>query len=340
MQRSSSKIAIVGEAWGAEEEEARQPFVGASGRFLNYVLRLAGINRDECLTTNVFNLRPRPTNDVANLCGKRHEGIPNMPPIAPGNFIRAEYAEHLTRLWYELDSFKPNLILALGNTALWATTGQTAISKYRGSAIEGHHGYKVLPTYHPSNILREYSNFPVFVSDLQKAAREGTYPEIRRVNRFIHIEPDLDDIRAFVRDYIDPSDAISIDIETARDQITEIGFAPSIDRAIVIPFVDDRKADKNYWPDLTTELEVWQIVRDICESPRAVFVGQNYNYDMMFLYKSYGIRCFGANHDTMLLHHALQPELKKGLGMLASIYTDERPWKFMRPKHTVKQGDE
>ena len=33
--------------------------------------------------------------------------------------------------------------------------------------------------------------------------------------------------------------------------------------------------------------------------------------------------------DTMILHHALQPEMEKGLGFLASIYTDEGQWKRM-----------
>jgi hypothetical protein len=42
----------------------------------------------------------------------------------------------------------------------------------------------------------------------------------------------------------------------------------------------------------------------------------------------------------MLLHHALQPEMDKGLGFLGTVYTDELPWKFMRTKHeTLKKED-
>jgi hypothetical protein len=38
--------------------------------------------------------------------------------------------------------------------------------------------------------------------------------------------------------------------------------------------------------------------------------------------------------DTMLMHHALQIEMKKSLGFLASIYSDELAWKFM-VKHRI-----
>lgn len=44
--------------------------------------------------------------------------------------------------------------------------------------------------------------------------------------------------------------------------------------------------------------------------------------------------------DTMLLHHALQPEALKSLGYLGSIYTDEGNWKQMREKvKTIKRED-
>jgi DNA polymerase I-like protein with 3'-5' exonuclease and polymerase domains len=57
---------------------------------------------------------------------------------------------------------------------------------------------------------------------------------------------------------------------------------------------------------------------------------QNGLYDIAFLLRSYGMRVRGATHDTMLLHHALQPESLKGLGYLGSIYTDHGPWKVER----------
>ena len=69
---------------------------------------------------------------------------------------------------------------------------------------------------------------------------------------------------------------------------------------------------------------------------------QNGAYDISFLYRSMRIKVLGATHDTMLLHHALQPESLKSLGFLGSIYSDEGSWKGMRKRvkaKTIKRDD-
>jgi hypothetical protein len=52
------------------------------------------------------------------------------------------------------------------------------------------------------------------------------------------------------------------------------------------------------------------------------------------------IKVYGATEDTMLLHHALQPEMLKNLGFLGSIYSDQGTWKGMA-KHgkTIKRDN-
>jgi hypothetical protein len=46
----------------------------------------------------------------------------------------------------------------------------------------------------------------------------------------------------------------------------------------------------------------------------------------------------GAEHDTMLLSHSLQPESLKGLGYLGSVFTDEGSWKQERKgNQTIKR---
>ena len=333
------RVVIVGEAWGEAEENERRPFVGPTGRFLNHCLAVAGIDRRSALLTNVFNLRPRPTNDIKNLCGSKAEGIKGRPPLVKGKYVRQEYAHELSRLFAEIDAFRPTLIIALGATASWALLDTAGIRKIRGAPSVGYAGIKALPTYHPSAVLRQYSLYPVLIADLQKAAREATFVEVRRPSRFIHVEPSYEDLLNFERQWIEPSPSLSIDIETAGNQITCFGVAPSIDRCLVVPIIDDTKANKCYWPDLDTEVAVWQWIRRICALPKSEIVGQNFNYDMKFLFQSYGIPVTHATDDIMLLHHAMQPELEKSLGFMGSIYTSELSWKFMRPKHTVKKED-
>lgn len=344
------RIAVVGEAWGEQERLAQAPFVGPSGKLLNAWLAQAGIDRRECFVTNVFNLQPRPTNDVSNLCGPKAQGIPNMKPLSAGKYVRAEYKPELDRLWSELQTLSPNLIIALGATAVWALIrGQDSIKKTRGNVYHSHIMHrsqptliKVLPTYHPAAVLRQWTLRPVVLADLEKARRESEFPEVIRPHRELWIEPTLEDLGDFYERYIVRPEwiaqPISVDIETARDQITEIGFAPDPQHAIVVPFVK-RSGDGNYWPTLRDELRAWKWVKHICEN--FSLLGQNFNYDMNYLWRYYGIRCPHAVHDTMLLHHSLQPEMEKSLGFLGSIYTNEPSWKFMRTDHsTLKAEDE
>lgn len=333
-------IVLLGEAFGENEEREGKPFVGAAGWALDGMLREVGIRREDCLVTNVFNLRPPGGNDVKNLCGPKEEGIAGRPALVRGKYCLRQYAPELERLRGELEHAKPNLVVALGATAAWALCDTTGIRSFRGAPLWSHrHNVKVLPTYHPSAVNRDWSLRPVVLADLEKARAEAAFPDIRRPFREVYIEPTLNDLLEYEHKFIAKSPSLSIDIETKGDQITCIGFAPTKESCLVVPFFDPMKRDGNYWPDLQTELRAWEWVRRMCGLKKRV-VFQNGVYDMHFLWRRYGIICPHADHDTMLLHHSLQPEMEKGLGFLGSVYTNEASWKFMRSDHdTVKRED-
>jgi len=335
-------IALVGEAWGEAEERTRQPFQGAAGYELNKMLAESGIRRADCLVTNVFNLRPR-GNDVKSLCGPKPAGLVGYPSLGKSLYVANELRPHLERLADELIEFNPNVVVALGNTAMWALTGRTAISKFRGSTCLSSHtvsGFKVLPTYHPAAVLRQWDLRPVCVIDLAKALRESAFPEVRRPHREIWIEPTLEDIYEFHDKYIKGCRILSVDTETIGRRITCIGFAPSPHRGIVIPFDDPSRLGGNYWPSPALERQVWDYVKRVCEDPDPPKLFQNGLYDIAFTFKGYGIKIAGAAEDTMLLHYSLQPESLKGLGFLGSVYCDEGSWKEMREhKKTLKRDD-
>lgn len=331
------KIALVGEAWGEHEERQRMPFVGPSGYHLNQMLQEAGIDRTQCFITNVFNLRPKPTNDIHNLCGDKSSGIPGRGALSPGKYVRKEFAGELARLFKELDECRANVIVALGGTAAWAILGQAGISKLRGTVTGSIYG-KVLCTYHPAAVLRDWSLRPVTVMDLMKAKRESEFPELRRPERYIWLEPTIEDLEVYYRDYLVKAEAIAFDIETAGDQITCIGFSPGPSSAIVVPFTDPRRASGSYWGTLSDEVTVWKWVRRVLDLP-CPKIAQNGLYDINFLWRGYGIPVRNFVDDTMLLHHSLHPEAEKGLGFLGSVYTNEPAWKLMRPrgKGTIKK---
>jgi len=353
-------IFLLGEAMGESEVKIGKGFVGPSGIELLKMLSEAGViewteadghylrsyyNRGdpkqldmiwnlhpELYRSNVFQLHP-PGNKIETFCGAKTDGIPGYPALVKSKFVRREYEGELDRLGDEILAVDPNLVICLGNTALWALGGRTGISKLRGTTFLSTHcvsDFKCLVTYHPSAVLQGWDNRPVTILDLAKATYERDYPEVRRPSCEIWIEPSIDDIERFYHEHIAGCSILSTDIETSGQRITCIGFAPRRDLAIVIPFDDERKANGSYWPTLAAERCAWEIVRRILEDPSIPKSFQNGLYDIAFLWRSYKIRVLNAKEDTMLCHHALLPEGLKSLGFMGSVYTDHGPWKTER----------
>jgi uracil-DNA glycosylase len=308
------------------------------------MLEEAGLRRADCYLTNVFNRRPSPaSNDLEHLCGGKAEGIRGYPALLPrgaARYVRQEFIPELERLGDEIATQDPNVIVAFGNTPTWCLLGRTGISKLRGTTNLSTHcatGFKVLPTYHPAAIMRQWELRAVSVLDLQKAKRESEFPEIRRPQRLIHIPETPEEVDEWFKANL--SRNVSVDIETSGSRVTCIGFATSSSTALVVPFVEQGRKGRNFWPTRNDELSVWKIIRHVLGDRSYQKLFQNGLYDISFLYRSYGIKVFGTEHDTMLLHHALQPEAPKALGFLGSVYCDEGPWKEMRKSQTIKRDE-
>ncbi len=371
----SARCVLVGEAWGGNEADLRRPFVGEAGkeafRMLGEAMPLVAPDlhaeitglfkyglawsrrRDEWLEaagigmTNVLALRP-PENKLEALCtGKAEAGSGyDWPSITHGKYLRAEFLPEVHRLYEELSTTRPNLVVAFGNTACWALLRATNIGSIRGNVTTGAGQFariKVLPTFHPAAVLRMWSWRPIVVADLMKAGREMAWPEVRRPQRTVIVNPSLDEIKAWVDDTVIPGrdkwPLLSVDIETGAGQIKCVGFARSRSEALVIPFIDPALPEWSYWPTAADEWQAWNCVRILleCQIPKLF---QNGMYDLQYLTRM-GFRPVNCDEDTMLLHHSLFPELQKGLGFLGSIYTSESSWKLMRRRRpdTEKRDD-
>jgi len=361
---------LLGEAWGQHEARTGAGFVGPSGIYLLRMLADADAitlsaadrelinrfyseenpklidavwrNHPEFFRTNVFNQHP-PSNELEHFCGLREEAVEGYPALMPSRYVRREYQHELDRLGDEILAADPNLIVCLGNTALWALAGRTGITKLRGTTVASTHcvtGYKLLATYHPAAVIRQPSLRPTTVADLGKITRETLTPTVNRPECTVWIEPTITDMEEFFERYVADSDLLACDIETARDQVTCIGFAPSPTVALVVPFHDERSADGNYWKSPADERRAWEIIGRALTDPGIPKLFQNGLYDIAFLLRSAGIAVRGARHDTMLLHHALQPESLKGLGFLGSLYTNHGPWKTERRSTATLKRDE
>lgn len=358
------KILFVGEAWGAKEALFQHPFVGASGAELARLLTEVGITAspsakfpnemdmirywDRCRfaneidVTNVFNAQPQ-ENRLEEFFTTRDEGDTSLPPlrIKVGTSLRAMYLKKECRHFVEslfdfIAERKPNLIVALGNAACWALLKESGITAIRGNLkLSQRASVKVLPTYHPAAILRQWSWRPTALADLVKAKAEAEFAEIRRKERWFVINPTLAEIASWCAK---PASLYAVDIETFRSTITMIGFARSSADAINIPFFDETKPGWSYWPSATEEIQAWRYVHQLLSSavPK---IFQNGVYDITWLLRA-GFKPRHCIEDTMLLHHALYPELPKSLGFLGSLYANEISWKQMRHAESKFKKDE
>lgn len=361
---TNAKIMLVGEAPGAQEEALGRPFVGSSGKELDRMLEEAGLQRSQCYLTNVFLDRPPDNKFQEEWCSSKKEVstqytelLPelrekcpemdwpehyNWDKIAQGKYLQPHLLPELLRLRQELETVRPNIVVALGGTPTWALLGVGGISKLRGVVSESSliPGVKVMPTWHPAYIMRVWDQRVVAVADLAKARAEMEFPEIRRPERWITINPTIEDLHEYDR-LITASKLLSFDTETAHRQITCISFAPDEKHAIVIPFVDKTQEDYCYWRTAREEIQAWNWVRDWLNRPMPK-LAQNGLYDLQYLWRVHHIPVRNFLEDTMLLHHSIYIEMKKDLGFLGSIYTNEASWKLMRTRssETVEKKDD
>lgn len=363
---------IVGEAWGETEERAGAPFVGAAGIELNEELEDAGwlpagtaktINshlysaaqgrcrwadavsrRDDAFRraglalTNVVNARP-PGNEIGawfhNATDGRRLGLPPIHNLWPNATIR-EGANALQTL---VRAHRPRLVLCLGGTPLWAITGHSGITKWRGSSLRSDPSFlpgdtAVACTLHPAAVLREWPWRPIVVHDLKRALHEADNPT-PEPNWDFTVRPTLEASLDYLSDLAkgDVAPLVS-DTETTGGHITCIGFADGPRRAICVPFLDPGAADGNYWPTADEEARVVSGIKHVLKTRSICF--HNGLYDMQIIQSDWG---FSPNwtDDTMIAQHVAFPGMlgagldpvtgkasKKGsslaLSFLASMY--------------------
>ncbi len=141
---SQPEIMFVGEAPGADEDAQGRPFVGRAGKLLTQMIEAMGFQREEVFIANICKCRPpdnrKPERDEMDAC------IP---------YLKAQIA-----------LLKPRVIVCLGGTATEGLLGLTGITKIRGS-WHTFEGIDVMPTLHPSYLLRKQSAKHDAWADLQ-----------------------------------------------------------------------------------------------------------------------------------------------------------------------------
>ncbi len=147
-------IVFVGEAPGEEEDNQGRPFVGRAGKLLDQLIERIGIKRSDVFICNVLKCRP------------------------PGNRDPEpqEVASCKGHLLSQLDIIRPRIICTLGRHAYNTLLEVDApITRIRGK-MTTFRGTPLLPTYHPSYLLRSQSKIKEAWEDmetLKKMLRPG-----------------------------------------------------------------------------------------------------------------------------------------------------------------------
>ena len=345
-----AKLCFIGQSPGAEEDSAGKPFIGAAGQLLNRCLTQQGIPRTEVLCNNVFAQRP-PKNDARYYYEDKSK-----------RNLTWEGQEHVDRLkrWLESLNPRPNLLIALGYEAMHELTGRRRVWKWRGTVLPCTlvPGYKVYCSLHPSHVNRlinepaeklqgekkQQANnaLPLFLKDLERAKFQSTFPDIRYPKREILTHLSYHELCSRLEALDEQSLDTAVDIETLYGPggpiLWCIGFSSSPGEAFVAPFL---RHGKLAWP-LAEEAHLMVLVSRFFLNPRAKKIFQNGLYDLSILGRYYGLRVAeGTYEDTMYCHHASYPYLKKGLEVLASIYTWEPYYKDEgKVNYGKRSGDE
>jgi len=297
------------------------------------MLNTVGINLDDCFKANVFSQQPTDNNLLLYCTDDPQSRDRSRGPLVsnPLAYMDRAHAGELARLYTEVALCSPNIIIALGNTACWALNLGTGINKLRGNIYPVEipslsHPIKVLPTYHPAAVLRQWSQRVIAIADLQKAHNEAHSRTISFDNTELWLNPTLEDLLGFDTLYMESATVCAADIETRRGQITCISFSPRTSVSLAIPFWL-KEPDTNYWTSLNEECQAWEYVRRWMERDDLIKVFQNGLFDLQYLQHHCSPQA--CTEDTMLLHHSLYSELRKGLGFLGSIYANVPSWKQM-----------
>lgn len=141
-----ARVMIIGEAPGKNEDLQGKPFVGAAGKFLDELLEVAGLKREDVFIANVLKCRP-PSNR-------------NPKP--------EEIEACATFLRQQTQTISPDVVVTLGNfaTQFILRTG-VGITHLRGT-VQRAGRFLVLPVFHPAAAIYDRSKRDVLLSDFER----------------------------------------------------------------------------------------------------------------------------------------------------------------------------
>jgi DNA polymerase len=151
---ANAKIFICGQAPGVEEDRTGRPFVGRAGKFLNELLKIARIEREEVFITSPLKCLPQPP-------------INRKPK-------KEEIKACLPWLKKQIEIINPKYFILLGEVAFSVFFPKEKLKDFRGKWTEKDEKF-YFPTYHPAAGLR----FPKIKKILERDFSKLRYNKLR-----------------------------------------------------------------------------------------------------------------------------------------------------------------
>ncbi len=262
-----AKIVIVGESPGANELAAGMPFMGPSGKLLD-----GSMPADvDVYYTNALSCLP----------------VKKDPKVLANAVMQCR-----NRLLTEVGQHPRDVIIALGNGALWALTGNydLKITQERGKRFPSElaeHG--IVASVHPAFLLRGGGSFKKFKEDLAYAVALVQGTKTKSYEESVYEIVTEDNLEEVLHE-LNKQSLVASDIETTglnrrKDEIISIGFCWDATKTWIVP------------KDLLHHFKA------PLESDAIEWIWHNGKFDIAFL-RRYGIHA-RVDHDTMLLNYAL-----------------------------------
>jgi DNA polymerase I-like protein with 3'-5' exonuclease and polymerase domains/uracil-DNA glycosylase len=347
-------ICMVGEAPGADEVREGRPFVGANGQELQRALNSARLQRRDLHLTNVMLCQP-PKNELDNLLAKVSS---DNKERTKRNQMKKKQYEVLVRHqpWLaepEYEALVPTPIeccsprlknevqrftnyITLGGTASKVIMNTTMnILGLRGGmaeleATKGLPARRVLPTVHPSFVLRAPRWSHVFRNDLHRASR-WFRGGLNWVTPNITYHPTAAWLESFLNTPGVPYWTYDLEtdgIEPLTAKIRCVGIGSPDGQVALVGLLSKDGISRFYTG--AEEQRVIAVMKHFFTDPTKMKVGHNSgSYDSNCLQAQWGIWPEPAL-DTIMLHRLVESELPHSLGFVGSMYTDAPSWKTDR----------
>lgn len=321
-----AKIMVVLDFPSERDANSGQILSDYAGTEFGKMLSEAGLMRGICFTTVFLHDRP-PQNDIGAVIAEKKKDITPAHVLVRDKMVLPHVRDSIQRLSREIELCQPNVIIALGNAATWALTGNWGITNWRGSVLQTDlslaldYKPKVIPTFTPASIFRTWNWRQIAVRDLRRAAFEAKDRAFNPPDYQFLIQPDYGLVRSILyrlqREAEKGPMKLAVDVETAYGHVDITGIAWSDREAIAIPWFMDDKPD-GYWT-LDEEVAIQFALYKLLTHPNVECIGQNFSYDTQYIFRHLHYKP-RLRHDTMLKQHVLFSAMDKGLAFLSSMY--------------------